>query len=262
MIEGAKRSDAHGNGGIGYTVRMTIIDDNSKLHIACDHKRRIEDVNCAECAIRHRMLFEGIDVEQAGVLLNPVKHIWFEPGDIIYRQGDDPRALYSVRNGIIKLSLLSEDGTLRIVRLMSAGSAIGLEALLGEYYQHTAEALTDADLCVLPPTTIETLGKQQPVLCKRLMGQWQRQVAQADEYLLKLSTGSIKDRVIALLQDLDRLCRDGEIVFQLPSNPDIAALVASRVESVSRIMAEFKREGVLRKEGKGGWMLTLHPSQA
>ena len=207
------------------------------------------------------MLFSDVDVETAALQLKPVKHLWFAPDEIIYRQGDDPGALYSVRSGILKLSLLSEGGALRIVRLMGPGSVIGLEALLGENYQNTAATLTDTDLCALPPAMIETLAREHPVLCKGLMGHWQQQVAQADEHLLKLSTGTIKERVLALLLELDDLCRQSDTEYQLLSNPDIAALVAARVESVSRIMAEFKREGILTRPGKGRWALA-RPEQA
>lgn len=236
---------------------MDIIESDAKNLSQCDHHQRVADVNCVECSIRHRMLFAGVDVEAASLLLKPVKHVWFDPGTVIYRQGDAPRSLFSVRSGIIKLSLVSPEGDMRIVRLMGPGSAVGLEGLLGENLQHQAEILVEADLCVLPVAVVRKLGDEQPLLYKRLMEQWQQQIKQADEFLLKLSTGAMKNRVLSLLQELDRLGRTGDTEFQLPANPDIAALVAARVESVSRIMAEFKREGTLIKTSKGQWKLAL-----
>lgn len=202
------------------------------------------------------MLFADIDVDAASVLLKPVKHIWYDPGELLYQQGEQPAHIYSVRRGVIKLSLLSPEGDLRIVRLIGPGAAIGLEALVEQDFQHQAEAITPTDVCKLPLNTIRKLSHQQPVLWERLMLQWQEQIAQADENLSQLSVGPIKDRIFTLLQIMDRLCRKGDIDFQLPSNPDIAALVAARVESVSRIMADFKRNDILVRDRRGKWIPT------
>ena len=233
---------------------MEIIGRQSSDTSECEHDRRVSDVDCEECAIRHRMLFADVDVEAASVLLRPMKHVWYDPGEVIYRQGEPARAIYSIRRGVIKLSLTSPGGDLRIVRIVGPGAAIGLEALVDDRLQHEAETLTEVDLCHLPLNTVQKLAKEQPLLCKRLMRQWHQQIAQADEHLLQLSTGSIKKRVRAFLEELDQLCIKGDIDFQLPSNPDIAALVGARVESVSRIMAEFKREGTLVKLRDARWV--------
>ena len=200
------------------------------------------------------MLFADIDVEAASPQLKPIKHQWFGPGDLVYRAGDPAYYMYSVRRGVIKLSLSSVDGDLRIVRLIGPGGVIGMEALVEAMMEHEAEALTDADLCRLPVTTIKQLAQDQPVLCKALMKQWQAQLNQTDHHLLRLSMGPIRDRVAAVLVEMDALSRRGSGGFCLPSNSDIACLVAARVETVSRVMAELKRDGMLVRDDKNNWV--------
>ena len=232
---------------------MEIISREEAPDVQCDNHRRVADVDCMHCSVRHRMLFADIDVESATALLRPIKHQWFEPGDVLYQQGEQAHALYSVRRGVIKLSLGSADGDLRIVRLIGPGGVLGMEALLEDVYQHEAEALTDLDVCRLPMATIQQLALEQPILCKNLMKQWRKQLGQADDHLLRLSMGPIHDRVCAMLQELARLSDKGGVEFQLPSNSDMAALVAARVETVSRVMADLKREGMLLKDESGKW---------
>ena len=235
----------------------TISRENSQ-DVECDQQRRTADVNCRHCVVRHRMLFADIDVEAASPLLKPIKHLWFRPGDVVYRAGEHAHALYSVRRGVIKLSLSSADGDLRIVRLIGPGGVIGMEGLVEDFTEHEAEALTDADLCRLPLPIMRQLAAEQPVLCKGLMKQWQSQLSQADHHLLRLSMGPIRSRVSAMLLEMDALSRKGGVDFRLPSNADIASLVAARVETVSRVMAELKREGDLVKDENGDWL----PGQA
>ncbi len=201
------------------------------------------------------MLFAGIDLEAAEPLLRSVVHSWYQPGDTVYKQGDQPRQVYSIRRGVVKLSLLSADGDMRIVRLAGPGATIGLEALTGSPYQHLAESLSPADICQIPVSSVSQLALEQPPLCKRLMKQWQEQLAQADAHLLEFTAAHVDERVRKLLLTLDELYKKGETAFVLPSNPDCAALVGARVESVSRVMAELKRKGFLRKTTAGDWTL-------
>jgi CRP-like cAMP-binding protein len=201
------------------------------------------------------MLFADLDLDAAAALLKAVSHSWYRPGQPVYHQGDKPSALYSVRQGIIKLSQVSPDGTLRIVRLVGPGAVIGLEALLDSHYQHVAEPLAAADLCRLPTATVRQLSTEQPQLYRKLMLQWQEQVNSADSHLLQLSTGTIRARMLNLLRILSSLCEKGGTDFVLPGNLDCAALVAARVESVSRVIAEFKRRGLLARTADGNWTL-------
>lgn len=202
------------------------------------------------------MLFADVDVEAASVLLKPVSHIWYLPTEALYQQGEEPTALYSVRRGIIKLSLVSPEGDLRIARLVGPGAAIGLETLLGQPYQHTAEPLIPTDVCRLPTPIVKQLSAEQPLLYQNLMLQWQQQVSSADAHLLQLSTGAIKKRVLNLLVFMASLCEKGETDFILPHNKDCAALVGARMESVSREIAAFKRNGLLEKDSTGNWVLS------
>ena len=209
--------------------------------------------NCAACSLRSRMLFANIDIEAAAPILEPIYHVWHEPGEFIYRQGEASGAIYSIRRGIVKLSILSTEGEVRIVRLVGPGATIGLEALLEKPYEHTAETLRPADICHLPVRVIKQLSDEQPVLFDGLMHHWHQSVLQADKHILQLSTGPIRNRVINLLNAIHDLCEQGNTSFLLPSNQDCSTFVAARVETVSRIIAELKRTGFLTRNEAGDW---------
>ncbi len=215
--------------------------------------RRVVRADCVHCAIRNRMLFADLDMVSAAPLLAAITHEKFRPGERIYLQGSKPEALFSVRKGVVKLSSLSPEGDVRIVRLLGPGSTAGLEALLGEPYHHMAESLSESEVCRIPAGSVRDIAGQQTQLCRRLMEQWDQHVELADSSLLNLSAGTVKARVVNLLTMLDSLCRRGDTPFILPTNQDCAALVAARLESVSRVMAELKRGGSLQQDATGGW---------
>lgn len=225
------------------------------VNALCTDDSRIRRADCAHCAIRKRMLFADIDIDAAGLLLAPVTNIKYEQGGLLFYQGDQSDALFSLRSGLVKLSLASPEGELRIVRLLGPGAVIGLECLLKQPYHNIAECLSPVDVCRIPVRSVRALAGAQPQLYLSLMQQWQQHVEMADTHIVDLSTGPINERVLNLLRLLDVISSRGGSRFILPSNQDCAALVAARVESVSRVMAQFKRAGTLYRNESGDWCL-------
>ena len=201
------------------------------------------------------MLFSDLDIIAASPALESITNINYRQGEIIYQQGAAPSALYSLRTGVVKLSLVSREGEIRIVRLLGPGAVVGLEVQQGQAYHHTAEPITAANLCRLPADAIEKIAAKQPILYQGILRQWNEQTAMADSYLLNLAMGLIRDRVLALLELLDDLGKKGGNDLHLPANQDCADILGTRVESVSRVMAELKRAGILEQSEAGTWIL-------
>lgn len=220
---------------------------------SCQAGSRNGQVDCEHCVIRKKMLFADLDVESAAFQLKGVTRAGFQAGDIIYHMGEEPRALYSVGKGIVKLTLVSEEGQPRIVRLIGPGGVVGLEAQFGQAYEHTVECLTEVHACRIPALTLRQLIRDQPVLCKGMLKQWHEHTRMADKHLLDLSSGTVRQRVTRLLSLLDELCSRSQFALLLPTNQDCATIIGTRVESVSRVMAELKRNGVLTHRKNGGW---------
>ena len=89
---------------------MSIDENVTASTVECDEHQRPRDVNCMLCSAREHMLFADVDVQSAQGMLKPVKQIFCAGNTIIYREGETPGALYSIRRGIVKLSMSSEGG--------------------------------------------------------------------------------------------------------------------------------------------------------
>lgn len=226
----------------------------------CTDDRRILRANCAHCLIRKKMLFAELDVDKAAPELAAVTNNIYTAGDVIYGLGEEAKALYSVRKGIIKLSLVSPEGEVRIVRLLGPGAVIGLEAQMEQAYEHTAQCLTAADVCRIPAVNLHRLVNDQSVLYRGLIQQWHEHIELADRHLLDLSSGSVKERVLRLLALLEEMSGLSDSPLLLPTNQDCATIVGARIESVSRVMAELKRAGILLRPRGGDW--EFNPQQA
>jgi CRP-like cAMP-binding protein len=181
-------------------------------------------------------------------LLQPVDQFIHAPGSAIFESGTRKKFIYSIRRGLVKLVNTAEDGTNRIVRLLGPGSAVGLELLDGaEGYHHSAIAINQVDLCRIPVPTVEQLESKHPRLYQHVVQQLQEQLELADQWIVALGAGTAKQRVAQLILVLDKFFADNNHAFMLLSREDMAAMIGIAVETVSRMIAEFKRQKILYK---------------
>ncbi len=202
---------------------------------------------CEACGIRQTALFSDLQVSDFALIHLPIDEIAFDPGAALYHVADPGLAVFTVRTGLVKLVNYLADGSQRIVRLLRPGDTAGLEAVLGQDYEHTAIALRPAQTCRIPREVVNRLSDETPRMHAQLMRRWQRSVQQADAWLTSLSTGGAKARVARLLL----LLMDGanKTECDLFGREDMGAMLGVTTETASRIIAEFRREGILADRG-------------
>ena len=200
---------------------------------------------CAYCMIRDLGLFSNVEQETIALFEQEIARITFPAGTTLYFAGDPGDAVMTLRAGAVKLVHPSEDGRDRIVRLLRTGDVLGLEALVGEAYQHIAVALRDSHVCRIPRHTLARVAERAPQVNQRIMHQWQQLVAQADEWLAFLAAGPARCRVARLLLYLAEPAGGEQTRCLLPGREDMASMLGITVETASRIVADLRRQGVV-----------------
>lgn len=198
---------------------------------------------CEHCAIRDLVLFAELKRDDFRLIHRPIDELELKSGSLLYRRGDKPLHIYTVRSGSVKLQHYHGEGEMRIVRLLSRGDIVGLEALLGQPYQHEARIMEPASLCRIPVAVIERLNHETPRLFHQLMDRWQRSVNEADAWLTDLASGQAQTRVARLLLHLAQTA-NGNTIY-LPSREDIGAMLGMTAETASRMTAEMRRKQIL-----------------
>ncbi len=199
--------------------------------------------DCISCAIRNTVLFAGLNEGDFDKIHQPIDTYSLPQNSTLYRAGDKGDRLYTIRSGILKLVQYLPDGNQRIVRLVRSTDVIGLEALLGQPYQHDAVVLQTTQACSLPVSVVQAMSDTNPALHKELLNRWQHALSEADAWLTELSTGSAKQRVARLLLRLVRNKETSEC--DLFSREDMGAMLGITTETTSRVIASFKRASLL-----------------
>lgn len=209
----------------------------------CDRVSR-----CRSCTVRQHALFVNLSHEELDQIAPAVPELTVPAGAVLYRAGDQPNALFIVRGGVVKQEQYLPDGNYRIVRLARRTDVLGLESLLDTPCDHTSIALTEVSVCRVPIPIVRVVMEKQPSLATQMIRHWHHAVRQADDWLTNYSTGSARKRVARLVLDLHDWSRTDVLatpMVELPSRDDMGAILGITKETTSRLIADFRRAGLL-----------------
>ncbi len=193
-----------------------------------------------ECA-----LFGDMPADELQLIHVPFDDRRYPVGTPLFRQGDEANGIYAIRTGMIKLNRINADGTQRIVRVLRPGNTVGLEAMLHRQYEHDAIALTPVVACRIPLDVMARLDRESPTLHRKVLEQWHAALSDADEWFAELANGSARVRMARLLLKMrDTTNPDNSVLFTLE---DVGSMLGMTVETASRIINAFLREGKIRR---------------
>lgn len=206
--------------------------------------------DCRNCGVRDMVLFADLHEDDFNLIHAPIDDLEFAPGQPLVRTGDTATSLYTLRVGVIKLVRNTVDGRQRIVRVLRPGDVVGLEALMGPVYDSDAIALTNVKVCRLPLQVIQRLNRETPRLHQRLLERWHRSLKEADDWLADLNFGTARQRLAGLI--LKMRGDPPADVSTLFSREDMGAMLDLKLETVSRTLNAFVREGLIEPMDKIG----------
>jgi CRP-like cAMP-binding protein len=206
--------------------------------------------DCRSCGIRDMVLFADLKEEDFELIHAPIDDLEYDAGHTLAHTGDTAGSLFTIRAGMVKLVRNTADGRQRIVRVLRSGDVVGLEALMTPTYDSDAVALTSVKVCRLPLQVIQRLNRETPRLHQRLLGKWHQSLKEADDWLAELNFGNARQRVAGLILKM-RSAADPSVVT-LFSREDMGAMLDLKLETVSRTLSTFVREGLIDPMDKHG----------
>jgi CRP-like cAMP-binding protein len=205
--------------------------------------------DCSSCSIRDSVLFAELNEDDFSNIHAPIDDIHYQPDSIIYKQGDNGEFLYTLREGYIKLLHLNEDGTERIVRLIKQGDLFGMEALLGNAYEHAAIALRPIYLCKIPVGVLKSLGEQSPRLHRQMLKKWGEALSESQTWFSELNTGRVEIRLARFLLRLVKEV-DGKLMTPLFKREDMGLMMDVKLETISRALTAMSEAGLISEVGR------------
>lgn len=201
---------------------------------------------CLVCEV----LDSPIDLSEAGApgAKTGAVNIPLLAGARLFAAGTLGGAIYLVQSGIVKETIACPDGSECIVRLVSRGGVAGLSALLGEAHKHSAYVMHPGTACRIPAALIQEMRESDPGVTERIFRDWQQAIMDADRILGEFGKGSARARLARFLLFLESRLLPGESFWL--RRTDVSSLLAITPVSAARLLAEFKREGLIEENGR------------
>lgn len=170
-------------------------------------------------------------------------------GAALYRSSDAFDALYAVRSGAFKTMSVSRGGVEKITGFHLPGELMGLDAINTERHNYDAVALEDSEVCVIPFARLQALTLRIPELQHQLFRLLSRDIARDQGLMLLLGSMTAEQRLAAFLLSLSRryqrLGYAGDCFNLRMTREDIGNYLGLTMETVSRLMSRFQREGLI-----------------
>jgi CRP/FNR family transcriptional regulator, global nitrogen regulator len=132
--------------------------------------------------------------------------------------------------------------------LLKDGGVFGKLSLVeGSWQDVFAEAVTESRVAGIQKASLERVIKSDPEFALRLFSSLSERLRQSDEVIESLLHREVSTRLATLLMNLsDRFGEeDGTLIGVRLTHQDLANMIASTREAVSKVMSEFQREGLI-----------------
>ena len=167
----------------------------------------------------------------------------------LYRMGDPFSNLYAVRFGHFKTYQVNAAGEQQITGFQMAGELLGMDAISGDRHHCDAVALEDSEVCEIPFARLEELFGQMPTLLHHFHRIMSQEITREQNVMLLLGNMRAEQRFAVFLVNLSaRYAARGysSTSFQLRmSREDIGNYLGLTIESISRLLSRFKKQGLL-----------------
>lgn len=204
------------------------------------------DDNC----VRRVPIFSGLTTEQQDLVATVARPRILSAGELVHGAGERTGKMFVVHTGEIKLSRTLPSGRKQLLRVARPGETLGEHAFLtGNSTLEEAEARSQTRLCVFVHDDLTKLIDQYPNIAHRMLRTLGDRLAHT-EHRLTLSSQSVDVRIADYLLQQPLIRRgpvtNGIMRVQLPlSKKDIASLLGTTPESLSRALSRLRNKGFL-----------------
>src|SRR6266576_1464972 len=202
---------------------------------------------------------EHSDLERIAQLAVP-RH--FEPGQAVFREGDQSDTCYIVREGHARAVRSHGDGRTITLATFGPGDIFGELAMFeDERRSATVEAIEPTSVVAVLGPDMRRLMTEHPEISTRLVIALGRRLREMNERLSRQSFQTVQSRVAVVLSELvEQEGGDGPgDVLVTATQADLAQLAGSSRESASRFLAVLERAGVI-SQGRG--RLVVHDPES
>ena len=221
----------------------------------CAQRSPSASATCSTCGLRELCLPAGLqshEIDQLNSIINRKRPL--RRGEYLYRTGGTLQAIFAVRTGFLKSCVLHDDGREQVAGFHMMGELLGMDAIGSGSHMCDAVALEDSEVCEIPFSDLERLGRDIPALQQHFHRIMSREITRDYGVMLLLGSMRAEERLAAFLLNLSqRFVARGysstQFILRM-TREEIGSYLGLKLETVSRAFSHFQAEGMIVVRGK------------
>ncbi|MCC2615711.1 fumarate/nitrate reduction transcriptional regulator Fnr [Aestuariibacter halophilus] len=212
-------------------------------------------IRCQNCSFSHLCIPVSLDQREMASLDDIIQRKRpLHKNDKLTEPEMPFTSLYAVRSGSFKSYIMAKDGEQQITGFHLPGDIIGFDALRNNEHQSFTQAMETSMVCEIPYQTLDQISAQLPTLRRQMMTMMSTEIKQDHDLMMLLNKRNAEERLSHFLLNLSqRFAARGfsAQAFNLTmTRNEIGNYLGLTVETVSRLLSRFQKEGLIHVDGK------------
>jgi len=206
-------------------------------------------VDCRTCKFKSTA-FQKLTEEQLFKADEGHVELSFRQGELLSKQGMPLSHIIYIKKGFAKL-YIEKDGELIILGIAQPGTFVGIQVLYGAtVFPFSVEAITDAEVCMKDIGVFRELVLENAEFSREIIEVLNLNLMQAYNRMFSLTTKQISGRFSELLFYMRNVLYESNPFTLTISKKEMADLVSTSPESISRLFNEFREGGIIKVDGQ------------
>ncbi|OCB78698.1 Crp/Fnr family transcriptional regulator [Flavobacterium crassostreae] len=215
---------------------------------------------CEQCIVREFSSLKALKKDELLKIADCKTSYTITKGETIFSEGENVNGIFCIKDGVCKLSKLSQNGKDQIIKLVSKGELLGQRSMISEEPVNlSAVALEDMEVCFIPKTEIMGFFNHNNDFSMNVMKSICGDLKEADSHTVSMAQKTVKERLAETLVYLETtfgINTDHSLRIQL-SREELASMIGTATESCIRLLSDFKKSGLIALSGKKITILDL-----
>lgn len=208
---------------------------------------------CEQCIVRQFSSLKALNKDELLRMAECKTSYTIKKGEPIFEEGEVINGIYCVKEGVSKLSKLSENGKDQIVKLVKPGELLGQRSMISDEPANlSAVALEDMEVCFIPKSEVMQFFNQNNQFSMNVMRTICDDLKGADDHMVNMAQKNVKQRLAETLIYLEETFgknEDGTLRIQL-SREELAGMIGTATESCIRLLSELNKSDYIELIGK------------
>ena len=208
---------------------------------------------CDQCIVRQFNSLKALTKDELVRISTCKTSKIIKKGEVLFEEGEHINGIFCIKDGICKISKMSDNGRDQIIHLIKKGDLLGERSLINDEVSNLkATALNDMEVCFIPKREIIKDLENNPNFTMDILKNMALSLKNADNVIVDMAQKTVKQRLASTLLYLDNKFNkdhDGALDVHL-SREDIANIIGTATESAIRLLSEFKKEKLIDLKSK------------